>query len=486
MAILDLAAIGAVAQNRDGLGASGAARWQRKLIGVAVTVDLIAGVIGLTVSGLLVGNRLQPGTQWLVLAAAPAWLLTLALVRAYEPRFLGHGSEEFRRLLRATFAYAFTIAVVAFMCHMQMSRAFAAILVLTTGASVMTLRYASRRVLHAARSRGLCMQRVLAIGHAEAVEDLVLRLAIEPYHGMHIVGACLPEAVGTGQTCGGAPVYGNVEAVPEIVAALGVNLVAVMTGPGIDSSRLRRLAWELEDSGIELVVAPTLVEVAGPRIHVRPVCGLPLLHVEQPRFTGMSVAGKTLFDRAFALGALLILAPFLLMIGLLVRLTTPGPAIFTQRRVGRNGREFTLYKFRTMTVDAEDRLETLTEQNDRSEGLLFKMRADPRVTPIGRWLRRFSLDELPQLLNVFIGNMSLVGPRPALPREVARYGGEVRRRLLIKPGLTGMWQISGRSDLSWDESVAIDLRYVENWSFALDLLILWKTCGAVVRPSGAY
>jgi exopolysaccharide biosynthesis polyprenyl glycosylphosphotransferase len=485
MAILDVAT-GALTGDRAGVGASGAARWRRVLIGAAVSVDLLAGIIGLVVSGLLVGNRLQPGTHWLVLAAAPAWLVTLVLVRAYEPRFLGHGAEEFRRLLRATFAYAFTIAVVAFMCHMQMSRAFAAILVLTTGASVMVLRYASRRVLHTVRRRGLCMQRVLAIGHAEAVEDLLIRLNIEPYHGMHIVGACLPEADGAGKTCGGAPVYGNLDAVPEIVAALGVNLVAVMTGPGIDSSRLRRLAWDLEDSGTELVVAPTLVEVAGPRIHVRPVCGLPLLHVEQPRFTGMMVACKTLLDRSVALTALLILSPFLLLIGLLVRLTSPGPAIFAQRRVGRPGREFTLYKFRTMTVDAEDRLETLNDQNDRSEGLLFKMRDDPRVTPVGRWLRRFSLDELPQLFNVLIGRMSLVGPRPALPREVARYGGDVRRRLLIKPGLTGMWQISGRSDLSWDESVAIDLRYVENWSFAQDLLILWKTCGAVVRSSGAY
>jgi exopolysaccharide biosynthesis polyprenyl glycosylphosphotransferase len=282
------------------------------------------------------------------------------------------------------------------------------------------------------------------------------------------------------------PIVGGLDKVSMLVPTLNIDLVAVTTGPGVDPDSVRRLAWDLEASGTELVVAPSLVEVAGPRIHMRPVCGLPLLHVEQPRFSGFTVACKGLIDRVAAVLAVLVLAPALLAIAALVRITSPGPAIFAQRRVGKDGREFTLYKFRSMTADADQRVDALAELNQNSDGLLFKIANDPRVTPVGRWIRRFSLDELPQLFNVVLGQMSLVGPRPALPREVAQYGGDVRRRLLIKPGLTGMWQVSGRSDLSWDESVNLDLRYVENWSLALDLLILWKTVGAVARSSGAY
>jgi len=241
----------------------------------------------------------------------------------------------------------------------------------------------------------------------------------------------------------------------------------------------------LEGTGVELLVAPGLMEVAGPRLHVRPFIGLPLLRVQQPEFTGARRIVKAILDRTVALIGVMILSPLLLLIALCVRFTSPGTALFRQRRVGRDGEPFTVIKFRTMVEDAESQQLSLTIE-DEGAGPLFKLRKDPRVTRVGVVLRRFSLDELPQLFNVLGGSMSLVGPRPPLPTEVSTYAEHVNRRLLVKPGLTGLWQISGRSDLTWEESVRLDLRYVENWSLSLDLLILWKTVFAVVRFRGAY
>jgi exopolysaccharide biosynthesis polyprenyl glycosylphosphotransferase len=249
--------------------------------------------------------------------------------------------------------------------------------------------------------------------------------------------------------------------------------------------RLRELAWELEKTGTDLCVAPALLDVAGPRTTIRPVAGLPLLHVDHPEFTGTKQVIKDAFDKLVGLSALALTAPVFLFVTLIIRLDDGGPAFFRQTRVGRDGRGFTVYKFRTMVMDAEQRKAELAASNDH-DGVLFKMRKDPRITKVGTWLRRWSLDELPQLLNVVRGDMSLVGPRPALPDEAARYGDYVRRRLVVKPGLTGLWQVNGRSDLSWEESVRLDLRYVENWSLVLDLQILWKTLSAVWRGSGAY
>ncbi|HEY4629941.1 MAG TPA: sugar transferase, partial [Blastococcus sp.] len=244
-------------------------------------------------------------------------------------------------------------------------------------------------------------------------------------------------------------------------------------------------SWQLEGSGIELLVSPGLIEVAGPRLHIRPFVGLPLLSIEEPVFTGWRRVLKGALDRTGAALAIVLVAPILVAIAVAVRLSSHGPVLYRQERVGTYGRRFTMYKFRSMVDGADGKLADLLARNE-GHGLLFKMQRDPRVTPVGRVLRRLSLDELPQLFNVLGGTMSLVGPRPPLPREVERYDTSIRRRLLVKPGLTGLWQISGRSDLSWEESVRLDLRYVENWSLTLDLLILWKTASAVLRSRGAY
>jgi exopolysaccharide biosynthesis polyprenyl glycosylphosphotransferase len=298
-----------------------------------------------------------------------------------------------------------------------------------------------------------------------------------------VVGACIDRTRAT--EVEGVPVVGNSTSIIDALRTTGADTVAVGAWSDLTQAGLRRLSWELEGSGVDLVVAPALTDVAGPRIHIRPVSGLPLLHVEEPEFSGVRRLLKGSVDRGGAIAALVVLLPLFLALAVWVRLSSRGPALFRQERIGTDGKPFTMYKFRSMYVDAEQRLADLRALNE-GDGVLFKMKDDPRITPAGKWLRRFSLDELPQLINVAIGTMSLVGPRPPLQSEVSQYENDVRRRLLVKPGLTGLWQISGRSDLSWEESVRLDLHYVENWSLALDLVILWKTAFAVLSRKGAY
>jgi len=299
-----------------------------------------------------------------------------------------------------------------------------------------------------------------------------------------VVAVCLAGDA-TPDQVDGVPVVGDLDDAATVVRNLNAGTVAVLSCPEMDGVKLRTLAWELEKTGTDLCVAPALLDVAGPRTTVRPTAGLTLLHVDHPQLSGPRQVVKDLFDRTAAALALLALSPVLTAVVVAIRLSDHGPALFRQTRVGKGGETFTIYKFRTMVVDAEARLAAIRENND-SDGVLFKMRRDPRITALGARLRKWSVDELPQLFNVLRGEMSLVGPRPALPLETAEYADHVRRRLVVKPGLTGMWQVSGRSDLSWDESVRLDLRYVENWSFALDLQILWKTISVIFRGAGAY
>jgi exopolysaccharide biosynthesis polyprenyl glycosylphosphotransferase len=288
-----------------------------------------------------------------------------------------------------------------------------------------------------------------------------------------------------GDQLDGVPVVGRLTDVAKHVRHDGYRVVAVTPDPHWTPDRLQRLAWNLEGSDAEMVVAPVLMEVAGPRLHVDAVLGIPLLRVSMPVFTGGRRAIKGIVDRLGAAVLLMLFAPLMVLVALLVLVDSRGGAFYRQRRVGKDGREFTILKFRTMVDGAHRARAELADRNEGA-GLLFKLRRDPRVTRVGAVLRRYSIDELPQLLNVLTGSMSLVGPRPPLPEECAAYGPDIRRRLLVKPGLTGLWQISGRSDLPWEEAVRLDLRYVEDWSLALDTVILWKTMRAVLHGQGAY
>jgi exopolysaccharide biosynthesis polyprenyl glycosylphosphotransferase len=412
------------------------------------------------------------------------WVGTVALAGGYDSRFIGVGSDEFRRILSAAVSLTASVAIVSYSLKLDVARGYVALAMPSTGLFDLTMRYWLRKHLHRLRSTGLCLQRVVVVGHPRQITELAATLRRSSYHGMSIVGACLAGPSRLTEIAE-IPVFGGLDSVSTAVDSFGADTVAVLACPEMNGVQLRDLAWELEKTGTDLCVAPALLDVAGPRTTIRPVAGLPLLHVDQAELGGMKRVVKGVLDRLAASLALFVLLPACALIALAILVDDRGPVFFRQTRVGKDGGTFRVWKFRTMVVDAEQRLAHLIALNEGS-GVLFKLRQDPRVTKVGTWLRRWSLDELPQLLNVLIGEMSLVGPRPALPEEAERYGYDMRRRLKVKPGITGLWQVSGRSDLPWDEAVRLDIRYVENWSVALDLQILWKTMAAVLRRSGAY
>jgi exopolysaccharide biosynthesis polyprenyl glycosylphosphotransferase len=404
------------------------------------------------------------------------------LNRAYERRFLFVGTDEYQRVLRAGTAMTAMTAVVSYAFEYGLARGYVALALPLATAVAIGGRFLLRKHLHRQRARGVSLRRVIVVGHELAVVGLARQLNRERYHGLEIVGCCLPPRHDGAVDM---PVYGTFDDVAVAVEAARADTVIVLSCPELDGHMLRRLAWRLEREDIDLIVASSLVDVAGARTTVRPVDGLPMLHVEHARLSGAARVGKSVFDRLSAAFGLILLAPVLLVVAVAVRCDSAGPVFFRQNRVGKGGLEFSIVKFRTMSTEAEAQKATLLHLNE-NDGVLFKMRDDPRVTRVGRVLRRLSLDELPQLFNVLSGDMSLVGPRPPLPEEVAAYPSDMRRRLAVRPGITGLWQVSGRSDLSWDEAVRLDLRYVENWSFSLDCVILLRTLSAVCRSSGAY
>ena len=460
-------------------------------VGVYLRRVVIADALcGLAAGMLALWGRFGPSGEhqvvYLLLACSlpVLWCATVALAGGYDSRFIGLGSDEFRRVLNAAVSLTAGLAIVSYATKLDIARGYVAIALPTVAVLDLLARFWLRKRLHAARRAGGCAQRVVAVGHAPAVADLVALLRKDSYHGLEVVGACL--AGGTMlHEIAGVPVQGGPGSVAAAVDRFGADTVAVLASPEMNGIRLRELAWQLEATGTDVYVAPALLDVAGPRTTIRPVAGLPLLHVDHPELTGPKRAVKAGFDKVVAGLGLLLAAPLFLFVAVRIKLCDHGPVFFRQVRVGKDGRTFQVFKFRTMVVDAEQQKTQLAASN-AGAGALFKMRSDPRVTKPGAWLRRWSLDELPQLLNVLIGDMSLVGPRPALPAEVALYHDHMRRRLVVKPGITGLWQVSGRSDLAWADAVRLDLRYVENWSLALDLQVLWKTGYAVVRGSGAY
>jgi len=308
----------------------------------------------------------------------------------------------------------------------------------------------------------------------------------EPNRGLDIVGVCVPGGRSKLLQDAGVPVLGDLTRTLEVALREAVDVVVVAPCVELSEGALRRLGWALEESGVELMVSPGLLDVSSPRLRVSSVCGLPTVHVAAPSFRGARVVVKGILDRVLAAALLMLSAPLLLVLATTISLDSPGSPLFRQTRVGRGGSLFTIYKLRTIHVGAESRLVELLDDNNCDDGLLFKLHDDPRITRLGRWLRRTSLDELPQLVNVVLGDMSLVGPRPPLPTEVARYGRDLSRRLLVKPGITGLWQIEGRSRTTFDEMVRMDLRYIREQCLWLDVKILFKTPLAVLKGDGAY
>lgn len=465
---------------QHGPGVRATPRWLRRYTASVVFADAIAALIAAAVA---ITAFPSPVNHWAITLFPPAWVAALAMGRTYEHRFVGNGSEEYKRLFHTSVVFLAVVGTLAYAFTVELTRGV--VVVGLPSAMVLSLftHWGARQFLHALRRHGRCMQRVVVVGLERSVAELIQSMRREPHAGLEIAAVCIDRPMG--DTVEGVPVMGDSDHVVDVLAEVGADTVAVTAWSDVSQNDLRRLSWDLEGSGVTLLVAPRLTDISGPRIHIRPVAGLPLLNVEEPEFTGVRRIVKGGMDRLLALMAIILLAPVLVGISMAVALTSSGPILFRQVRIGRHGEPFVIHKFRTMRLDAEDQRAGVEHLNE-TDGTMFKVREDPRVTPIGRYLRRFSLDELPQFFDVLLGRMSLVGPRPPLPTEVDRYASLVRRRLVVKPGITGLWQVSGRSDLSWDESVRLDLLYVENWSLALDITIMLKTVLAVLRRRGAY
>jgi exopolysaccharide biosynthesis polyprenyl glycosylphosphotransferase len=414
------------------------------------------------------------------------WVTSVALARGYDTRLIGIGADEFRRIGNAGLALGVVIGIASYIAKAEISRGYMLVALPSVVCLDLAARFWLRKRLHRMRALGKRMRRAIAVGHPQDVAALITELRRVPHQGLCVVAACLAgKTAFRSPVIADVPVVGGLSDVAESVRRFNADTVAVLACPELNGMPLRRLAWELEKTHTELCLAPTLLDVAGPRTSVRAVAGLPLLYVDHPDLAGAKQVIKSLFDKAAAASVLIVLLPLLLAIAAMVRLEDGGPVIFRQTRMGKDGQPFWLYKFRTMVPDAQRQRAALAARNE-GNGVLFKIRNDPRVTRVGARLRRWSLDELPQLVNVLLGQMSLVGPRPALPEEAARYVDYVSRRLAVRPGITGLWQVSGRSNLPWEEAVRLDLRYVENWSLVLDLQILWKTLSAVIKGHGAY
>ncbi len=414
------------------------------------------------------------------------WTAALTIQASRDRRILGIGSLEYKRVFDATWGTFALLAIIALLLSLDLARGYV-ITAFPAGLVLLILgRWFWRQWLVRRRRKGEYTLLSVLVGSEESIRYMADQLERFPFAGYRAIGACLPKAeAANAKTVHGLPVLGSFADVAQAARYTHADSVILTSSDQLPPATVRRITWSLETSNVELAVAPALTEIAGPRIHIRQLAGLPLLHVAVPQYEGSKHAAKAVFDVTTAIVLGIILSPLLLVLAIIVGVTSKGPVIFRQERVGLNGKTFRMLKFRTMVDGAEDRLDELQSLNEGS-GPLFKVRDDPRVTAVGRFLRRYSLDELPQLWNVIRGDMSIVGPRPPLPSEVERYEPEVRRRLLVKPGVTGPWQISGRSDLSWAEGVRLDLFYVENWSLVGDLLMIWRTIRVVLRKHGAY
>lgn len=418
------------------------------------------------------------------------WMLALAINRSRSPRIIGSGAEEYRRVVLATLSTFGSVAVISMLFKLEIARGYLMI-ALPAGIVILSLfRWLARRQIAKARQDGHCLTRVLVVGNAPAVRDFTKALAREPGTEYRVVGACIagPEqrkyidvpGVGTIRT------FGDETNIAAAVAATDCQAVAVTATERLDGRGIRDLSWELEKHNIDLLVSPGVVDVAVPRLQMRPVAGLPLIHVEKPQYHGAKRFEKRFFDVVFSSAVLLCASPILIAVAIAIKLTSRGPVFYRSERIGIDGKPFEMIKFRTMVVDADKMVDKLASQNESEGGVLFKIKEDPRVTSVGRILRKFSIDELPQFINVLKRDMSVVGPRPPLAREVKTYDDYAKKRLLVKPGITGLWQVSGRSDLSWEDSVRLDMFYVENWTMISDMVIAVKTVRAVFSSSGAY
>ncbi|WP_374977076.1 sugar transferase [Microbacterium trichothecenolyticum] len=428
--------------------------------------------------------RFNELSYWVFSAALViAWMWALSLIDSRDHRIIGAGPTEYVRVARASFTLFGAIAILAFLLRVDVARGYL-LITLPLGIFVLLLeRSLWRQWLVAQRWVGQYSAKVLLVGSEDSVAAIARELHRSPTAGYKVVGACVPSGRIADMIPGtSVPVMGTVDNVELAIAATDADTVAVTSTDDLPTMKVKQISWALEAGRQHLVLAPNIIDIAGPRIHTRPVAGLPLIHVETPRFTRGQALLKRSVDLTLAMLGVILISPVLAVLAIAVRVTSDGPVLYRQERIGRRGEPFHMLKFRSMRVGADKELQALLRSQGTSEQPLFKVKNDPRITPIGKVLRKYSLDELPQLFNVIGGTMSLVGPRPQIAAEVALYTDAARRRLLARPGITGLWQVSGRSSTTWEEAVRLDLYYVENWSLIGDFAILAKTARAVVAP----
>ena len=473
--------------------ASGAPRlistrgWTGLLVGLDACIAVLAFGIGTLVRFGQAPGELD-GVSYLALGAllSPVWLAAMALGGAYDRRFLAVGPEPFRRVATSAVWVLALVVFTSYALRADVSRVLLAVFISAATAATLLERLLVRSLLRRRLAHGCAIHRVLVVGGAQEIDQVVDHLARNRHTGFAVAG-WFSTAAGRSREEAAAGRAGRLD--PEQLMAearrAGADTIALATASSMARHEMRQLSWALVGSRIGLMVVPGLADIAGPRISVHSVEGLPFLEISEPELTGARRITKEVFDRLGAVLFLIALSPVLVVVAVTIKFGDGGPVLFRQRRVGKDGREFVIWKFRTMHPGADAHFVELHAEH-AEEGVLLKIPRDPRVTRQGAFLRRHSLDELPQLVNVLLGSMSLVGPRPHVPDEAAFFGEHARLRLKVKPGITGPWQVGGRSDLPWPETVRLDLYYVENWSLWLDFAILWRTFRAVIRPRGAY
>jgi exopolysaccharide biosynthesis polyprenyl glycosylphosphotransferase len=422
---------------------------------------------------------------------ASLWCLSMAIFGTRSKRVLGHGIEEYRRVLRASFAAFGAVAMVSLLFNLDASRGYLAFAFPIGSLTLLIWRKALRSVLHRRREQGHAIANVVVVGGVESALEIATFLNENPACGYRVTGVRTPriehpDSLRLDEGSLPIPVWGAVAPLSRVLDEAAAEAVIVSDTEHLGPNGLRELTWELDQRNTALLVAPSVLNVASSRLLMHDVSGMALLHVDKPQYAGANRFLKSAFDRAGALLMLLALSPLLITLAIAVKLSSDGPVFYRQQRVGRNGKRFRMIKFRSMRVGADAQLAALLAAEGKSIAELPKLTHDPRVTSVGAFIRRFSLDELPQLFNVLTGDMSLVGPRPQRDFEVARYDHVATRRLNVRPGMTGLWQGSGRSNLDVAEAIRLDIHYVENWSMTSDLAILWRTMRAVVGSEGAY
>lgn len=459
------------------------------VIALDVLLMLITGALAVWSRDLLPGLSPKVGLEEQLGLIGPlsiaGWLLMTVLLRGYRSDVMGSGPEEFKRVLQACYLTAGLVGIGCYLAKFQFARGFF-VITFTCGPVLLLLgRWVARQVLHSLRRRGKFQMRVLVAGSAEGVDEMTRVLRRENWLGMSVVGAALPSGDGRAETDSGVPNLGSINLITALAEDHHADFVIFAAGSVTNAAETRQAVWDLERHHVNVALETRLDDISHERISIRPVGGTPLIQVDSPTWADAGALGKRVFDIVGASLALLVLSPLFLAASVSIWLHDRGPLTFRHQRIGRDGQPFGCLKFRTMHVGAERLAPGLQEQLGHS-ALLFKLKDDPRVTRPGRMLRRYSIDELPQLVNVLRGDMSLVGPRPQVDREVALYDHAMSRRLLVRPGMTGLWQVSGRNDLSPEEAMRLDLYYVDNWSMLQDLAILTRTVRAVLSSSGAY